>query len=200
MEVDPLTQSAQPDLEAGDAGVLEVESATSVEIDPETIPEGRQELDPRWIPAEQMASRIFAMVLGLGAALALLFLNVFEVMGREMRVGAIGLWLILIPTIAILGHCWPKWEYPFCGWRLTEQSLDVWKGLLGRREIRVPRTRVQYTDVTQGPVQRKFGLGSLQVHVAGTEDATITVPGLPHSLALRLRDELLEDTHDGDAV
>lgn len=176
----------------------ETESETEPEL--ELIPLGRQDLDPRWIPAEQMASRIFVIILGVGSAFALTLFLVLSLFEPRLVLGGIVLWILIMPTIAILGYRWPVWEYPFCGWRLTEQTLDVWKGLLRRREIRVPRSRVQYTDVTQGPVQRKFGLGSLQVHVAGTEDATITVPGLPHALALRLRDELLEGTHDGDAV
>lgn len=147
-----------------------------------------------------MASRIFVICFGLGTAIALITLGVIGLLDRNILIPAVALWLIAIPSIAVVGYRWPVWEYPYCGWRLTDQTLDVWKGLLRRYEIRVPRTRVQYTDVIQGPVQRRFGLGSLQVHVAGTEDATITVPGLPHALALRLRDELLEDTHDGDAV
>ena len=164
------------------------------------IPCGRQQLDPRYIPAERMASWIFVILFGLGTAAALVILAVMGLIERPTWLAGAALWLVLTPMIAVLGYRWPAWEYPYCGWRLTEDTLDVWKGLLRRCEIRVPRSRVQYTDVTQGPVQRRFGLGSLQVHVAGTEDATITVPGLPHNLALRLRDELLEDTHDGDAV
>ena len=196
MEDEPLAEPLPADepAEALTEAVLEAPEPL------EPIPCGRQELDPRYIPAERMASRIFVILFGLGTAAALVILAVMGLIERPTWIGAAALWLIIIPTIAVLGYRWPAWEYPYCGWRLTEDTLDVWKGLLRRYEIRVPRSRVQYTDVIQGPVQRRFGLGSLQVHVAGTEDATITVPGLPHSLALRLRDELLEDTHDGDAV
>lgn len=196
MEDEPI---AEPPLPEGEPALTE-ELAPEVLEPLEPIPCGRQELDPRWIPAEQMASRIFVICFGLGTAITLIVLGVIGLLDRATLIAAVGLWLVAIPSIAVVGYRWPVWEYPFCGWRLTDQTLDVWKGLLRRNEIRVPRTRVQYTDVIQGPVQRRFGLGSLQVHVAGTEDATITVPGLPHALALRLRDELLEDTHDGDAV
>jgi uncharacterized protein len=162
----------------------------------EAIPQGRQAFDPRWIPAERVASRIFVIIFGLTSAIAclvLFFLGTLELKGLATWVV---IWILLVPSIAYFGQRLPAWEYPHCGWRLTDQSLDLWKGLLKRRQVRVPLSRVQYTDVTQGPVQRRFGLGTLQVHVAGTEAATISVPGLPHELALMLRDELLDGGGD----
>lgn len=172
---------------------------TEVEAHCESIPEGRQAFDPRWIPAEQVASRVTVLVIGLVSAVALVLCWWLDILGNFGLYSWCAIWLLVIPSMAITGQRWPVWEYPFCAWRLTEESLDVWKGLLIRRQIRVPRSRVQYTDVTQGPVQRRFGLGTLQVHVAGTEAATIQVPGLQHALALRLRDELLE-VGDDDGV
>ena len=171
-----------------------------VELPALEIPSGRQAFDPRWIPAEQMASRIFVLVLGLGSAVTLVALFWLQILSGESVLIYSGLWLLAIPSIAYFGQRWPVWEYPHCGWRLTEQTVDLWKGLIKRRQVRVPRSRVQYTDVTQGPIQRRFGLGNLQVHVAGTEDATIVVPGLPHELALQLRDELLRHAGVDDGV
>jgi uncharacterized protein len=171
-------------------------SVTDTEPISEAIPTGRQAFDPRWIPAERVASRIFVIVFGLGTAVALLVLYFLGWLSRPGLIGWGVIWMLLVPPMAYFGQRWPGWEYPYCGWRLTEQSLDLWKGLFKRRQVRVPRSRVQYTDVTQGPVQRRFGLGTLQVHVAGTEAATISVPGLPHALALRLRDELLDGGGD----
>ena len=169
---------------------------TEIETPSEEIPQGRQAFDPRWIPAERVASRIFVTIFGLGTAVAVLVLFFLGTLEWKGLISWSVVWIVVVPPMAYLGQRWPAWEYPYCGWRLTEQSLDLWKGLLKRRQVRVPRSRVQYTDVTQGPVQRRFGLGTLQVHVAGTEAATISVPGLPHKLALRLRDELLDGGGD----
>lgn len=165
----------------------------------EPLPIGRQPFEPEWIRAEQWSSRIFILVLGLLSAVLLGF-GIWADWFGELQTGIyVGIWLVVVPALAWLGQRWPVWEYPHCGWRISTESLDLWKGLWMRWEIRVPRSRVQYTDVKQGPIQRRFGLGTLQVHVAGTEDSTVSVPGLPHELALRLRDELLKEGGD-DAV
>jgi len=163
------------------------------------IPRGFQSLEPDWIRCEQMGSRIFMLIFGLGSALALLILGWLHIISRDTLVWWVAGWLVLIPGLAWLGYRWPVWEFPFRGWELREDSFDVRKGLIARRSIRVPRSRVQYTDVVQGPVQRRFGLATLQVHVAGTESATVALEGVRHELALRLRDILIEGGGD-DAV
>jgi len=55
----------------------------------------------------------------------------------------------------------------------------------------VPRSRIQHTDVTQGPYERRFGLATLVVYTAGTEHASIPIEGLSHETALAFRDALL---------
>ena len=46
--------------------------------------------------------------------------------------------------------------------------------------IHVPRSRVQHTDVSQGPVERRFGLGTLVIYTAGTDYARVDLAGLDH--------------------
>ena len=55
----------------------------------------------------------------------------------------------------------------------------------------VPRSRVQHTDVAQGPLERRYGLGTLVIYTAGTEHAKVALPGLAYADALRIRDQLL---------
>ena len=63
--------------------------------------------------------------------------------------------------------------------------------MLWRQVINVPRSRVQHTDVSQGPLERSHGLATLIVHTAGVEHAQVELAGLPYEVALRLRDHLL---------
>jgi uncharacterized protein len=55
----------------------------------------------------------------------------------------------------------------------------------------VPRSRVQHTDVSQGPLERKHGLGRLVIFTAGTQHSRVELPGLAHHTALDIRDRLL---------
>ena len=58
-----------------------------------------------------------------------------------------------------------------------------------RRLSVVPYGRMQFVDVTAGPIDRLFKLSTVQLHTAAAStDARI--PGLPNAEAARLRDTL----------
>jgi len=76
-------------------------------------------------------------------------------------------------------------------WGYAERADDllVRHGLLIRRLSVVPYGRMQFVDVTAGPLERLFGLATVQLHTAAAaSDARI--PGLPPEEAARLRDRL----------
>ena len=55
----------------------------------------------------------------------------------------------------------------------------------------VPRSRIQHTDVSQGPLERRHGLGTLVVYTAGTQHSEVKLHGLEFSIAQRIRTHLL---------
>jgi membrane protein YdbS with pleckstrin-like domain len=76
-------------------------------------------------------------------------------------------------------------------WGYAERTDDllVRHGLLFRRLSIVPYGRMQFVDVTAGPLERLFGLATVQLHTAAAAtDAKI--PGLAPPEAARLRDRL----------
>lgn len=78
-------------------------------------------------------------------------------------------------------------------WRYVEREDDllVSRGVLFSRLSVVPYGRMQFIDVTAGPVERSFGLATLRLHTAAAaSDARI--PGLSRVEADRLRDRLAE--------
>lgn len=75
------------------------------------------------------------------------------------------------------------------GYGEREDDLIVRRGLLVRRLSVVPYGRMQYVEVTAGPIERSFGLASVRMHTAAAaSDARI--PGLGAGEASRLRDQL----------
>lgn len=75
------------------------------------------------------------------------------------------------------------------GYCLRTDDLLVVSGIAFRRLVVVPFGRMQLVDVTRGPVDRWFGLASVQLHTAAaTSDASI--PGLTPAEAAELRDRL----------
>jgi hypothetical protein len=82
--------------------------------------------------------------------------------------------------------------------RLLDDGLWVDRGVFWRSETFVPRSRVQHTDVNQGPIARRYGIATLKLFTAGTHAAEIDVDGLAVAEATMLRDQLLgRGGHDG---
>ena len=79
---------------------------------------------------------------------------------------------------------WLAW-----GYAERDEDLLVRRGVLVRRTSVVPYGRMQYVDVTAGPLDRRLGLARVTLHTAAAaSDASI--PGLPAAEATRLRDRL----------
>jgi membrane protein YdbS with pleckstrin-like domain len=79
----------------------------------------------------------------------------------------------------------------FRSWSYQERDEDliVERGVLIRRLSVVPYGRMQFVDVTAGPVDRVFRLATVRLHTAAAaSDARI--PGLEREEAARLRDRL----------
>ena len=75
------------------------------------------------------------------------------------------------------------------GW--AEQSDDVLirSGAVFRKYEAVPYGRLQFVELSQGPLQRKFDLANVTITTAGS---TATIYGVPTREATRLRDDLTQ--------
>jgi len=153
--------------------------------------DGLSRLDPRFIKAERVSWAIFVGILFLGwlahAVTAFFLYDGSKPILSGYSVAVTGAVVLLM---GILGVTWPSLDYRHRAYRMTDQGLQIRKGVWWRTVIDVPRSRVQHTDVTQGPLARRYGLGKLVVHTAGTMSATVELEGLAHETALALRDRL----------
>ncbi len=81
----------------------------------------------------------------------------------------------------------------FQAWRYQERHEDliVARGVMVQRLSVVPYGRMQFVEVTAGPIERLFRLSTVKLHTAAAaSDARI--PGLEIAEAARLRDRLTE--------
>lgn len=156
-------------------------------------------LERGWIPASRFGGLVFFGIVGSLAAFVLLMSFAFGKVGLPGFLVA-GLGLIALVTVAlVLSALWPSWEHARAGYRILPDRIESWRGLLWRRSVSVPISRVQYTDVKQGPIQRRYDIATLVVHTAGTMSSDIEFPGLPPALANEVRDWLVGQT-GSDAV
>ncbi|EFG64856.1 integral membrane protein [Streptomyces sp. SPB074] len=99
--------------------------------------------------------------------------------------------LFALLPLAVLGCGWVLLARNWRSWGYRERADDLLlaRGVLWRRETIVPYGRMQLVEVTSGPVERRFGLASVQLHTAAAA-SDACVPGLLPAEAERLRDRL----------
>jgi uncharacterized protein len=103
---------------------------------------------------------------------------------------ALGLWIGL--GLLAAGLVWERFlarRVAAWGYAERQDDLMVRRGVLIRRQSVIPYGRMQFIDVTAGPVERSMGLATLRMHTAAAaSDARI--PGLQAAQAAKLRDQL----------
>lgn len=97
-------------------------------------------------------------VLGL-ALLVVLILTVDKLIFGLCVVG----WLILMSLILIYIPAY----YKSLEYIIDSDSVKMMKGVFWRKRSTVPYTKITNIDVTQGPVQRMFNIGTIHVQTAG---------------------------------
>ena len=71
------------------------------------------------------------------------------------------------------------------------EGVVLYSGVWWRSEVWVPTARLQHLDVSQGPLDRRWGMANLSLHTAGSHDHHIRIAGLPLDQAHDLRERLL---------
>jgi hypothetical protein len=75
---------------------------------------------------------------------------------------------------------------------LRELDIHYISGLIFRKIVSQPITRIQHVEIKRGPIERKLGLASLQVFSAGGDMHTFEIPGLPTHSAKKIRQFILQ--------
>ena len=158
------------------------------------------QLDPRVISLQRINGAVFTAILALGSSIGVIFSLLRADDGFGARWVVIpALWLASVVLFAWHSYRWPARAYAFSSYRVDDQGIEIRAGVYWRVVINVPRSRVQHIDVSQGPVERRFGLGKLVIYTAGTDHAKVELEGLEHGRALAIREHLLP-SGAGDAV
>ncbi|MGI9604833.1 MAG: PH domain-containing protein [Acidimicrobiales bacterium] len=80
-------------------------------------------------------------------------------------------------------------ELRHIAYQVREHDISFRHGVISRRVETLPFIRVQHARVNRGPIERSFGLATLQVNSAGPD---LTIPGLSADDAARMKDLIVE--------
>ena len=104
---------------------------------------------------------------------------------------ALTTWCLTVAAAVVFVRWWPHWEYNSWSYRVGDQILELRYGVVWQVAVAIPLLRLQHVDLHRGPLERRWGLASLQVYTAGTRDASHRLPGLDITTAERVRDRLM---------
>ncbi|MBO9627642.1 MAG: PH domain-containing protein [Microbacterium sp.] len=185
MTQNPLTPIPQPPVQGTDPGALdrgtyaqlrEPRNAARLELDGVW-----HQISPRYVVSQIVQNLIFIAVVVV-VALVLAF-------GIEQRWALIPAGVIVVITLATL-IILPR-QAKAIGYMLRADDIVFRKGILWQRMIAVPYGRMQLVDITQGPLDRAFGVSQLKM-VTAAATTGVQIPGLTPEAAEALRDTLIE--------
>ncbi len=130
-----------------------------------------------YIRVSYISTAIFLAFLLAGLAFLLLIpaLRGVTVLGLGVfTLGLPALWLVL----AVLGFWLTYRAFQIMGYALRERDIIFRKGVIFRSVTTIPFNRVQHCEVQQGPIERLFGLSSLEIFTAGGQSSDLKIPGL----------------------
>lgn len=166
------------------------------EASAETVGPQFNSLDPRVVRLWQLTDLIAYLVL-LGISMpGLIFLAVER---PNLAWWLLAGWLAFAGLLVWLSIRRPRRAYAAWGYRIDDRVLETRSGIWFQRTRLLPLSRVQHVDLERGPIERRFGLSSLELFTAGTHAAKTTIPGLDAAEATALRDHLVAIGGD-DAV
>lgn len=143
-----------------------------------------------WQPVSPQLRRLRRVVLAGWAGVVLVALLVLA-------------WLFLLPlgvtvpaAVAVVALAvWGWWlvgrNVHHWGYAERDEDLYIKHGALFRELVAVPYGRMQYVDITAGPLEQLYGIATVRLHTA-SPGTSARIPGLPADDAARLRDRLTE--------
>ncbi|MEV4736298.1 MULTISPECIES: PH domain-containing protein [unclassified Microbacterium] len=184
-ETEPTTPAPLNSAEVTDLGALDQGTYTQLRT---VRSEARLELDGTWhqISPRYVVSQIVQNLLFLVfvAAVAVVLAMVLHQTWAWIPAGAIA--VVVLITLVIL----PR-QARAIGYMLRDDDIVFRKGILWQRMIAVPYGRMQLVDITQGPLDRAFGVTQLKM-VTAAATTGVQIPGLTQGAAETLRDTLIE--------
>lgn len=162
-------------------------------IDPADIEWKR--VSPKYLKVRMISRAIWSLLMIALACLPLLFTEVLGWWNAP-------LWLsVSLVAVMVVWQIWltiiVRRQVRALGYSERAEHLLTRKGIMFRKVRAVPYGRIQFIDMSSGPVENMVGLSHLDIKTAG--GASTVLPGLDRAEAQRLR-EILTDLSDTKMV
>lgn len=163
-----------------------------------SLPEGYLLEEPDWTPFDipkltPVNEKYPGMLLTATTVAALLILAIVSTL---MLFNGADIVLLLgvnvaaiIICLALLWHT-HRWANSL-GYGISELEVITQDGVWWQSRTALPYSRIQHVTLSQGPLERRYGLAKLKCYSAGSGSAEIEISGLTMDSAERLRGHIL---------
>ena len=164
------------------------------EITPDELPEADsvewRGMDVKFLRRllTQTAIAFVFIVIGVSSMQAI-FNVAFAEEGIDMSFG--WLWL-LIPLVAVPVLVWPAISVPRMAYAIRDKDVLYKSGVFWQTVTAVPFNRIQHVEKSSTPLDRRFGLATLQLFTAGGSGGDLKIHGLSAQTAENLRVFIIE--------
>jgi membrane protein YdbS with pleckstrin-like domain len=148
-------------------------------------------IDPKFVNRERVKAAIVTVILaaGIGMLHAILAFA-FSQEGIELSLW--WLWLIVLAVVLPL-FAWPSISIRRKGYALRERDIVYKSGVVWHTVTAVPFNRIQHVEKSSTPLDRRYGLASLQLFTAGGSGGDLKIDGLQARTAEKLRVFILSE-------
>lgn len=146
-------------------------------------PDPAERIDRRAVTVWRIAGALGALVVAVaaGVVFGLAAAGLLPPFAAAIA-GAVGVAVAVLTVVVVPKVRWIRWRY-----EVSDDEVYLRHGLIIRKRVLIPMTRVQHVDTKAGPLLRAFGLSTVTVATAGGEHE---IPALSDEVADRLRDRI----------
>lgn len=151
-------------------------------------------LDQAYLKVSYIGNAIFFAFLLIGPLISIFIIDQAEFSFLKILLPSIWLFLMLFSF-------WiTRAAFKLKGYALRDKDILYRKGIIFRSVTVIPFNRVQHCEIKEGPIERYFGLKTLEVYTAGGESSDLSIPGLRGETAQQLKTFIVKNTSDDGTI
>lgn len=147
----------------------------------------KQTLDPKAIPVWRIKGTISSLVFAFIVSVYLVLSSFIQFLPTPPKWGFLLLLLLIFAYAIYQIVLIPTLRFRYWRYDVTEEEIDLYRGIFVRTRTAIPMTRVQHVDTEDGPLFRYYGLAAVIISTAAT---THVIPALSHEVADELREKI----------
>lgn len=157
------------------------------EIEIDALPDATdldwQPLHPRYVRCLQVEHLFFALI-------PFVPVTIVSILVPLPAIVLVLAWAGIL-AVAVILLAWPGIAVPRRGYVVRDRDIVFRSGVVWRSVTAIPYNRIQHVETSNTPLDRKFGVASLQLFTAGGSGGDLKIGGLAADVAERLRVHVL---------